>query len=506
MVFGNGHLQVIENATPILGWKGATMPHNRLLRRLFEISTRAREGLGVQVAGMLDVGIEHFGLEIGLLARIDAGGLVIEHAQGPVSERLAPGCRLQLPPREARGLLRPGHLVGIADADNAEPLCNTLMHQWDLSSLIGVTVESDGEPYGVLAFASSRVHTGPISAEELDVLESMAQWLGSELWRRNQEEHLRRAEERFRKGVEASPAGILMVEGDGIITYANAQAAVMFGFGDDDLTGQNIETLVPMHARARHADARRRFTRDHGSRGIGMGSSVEAVRRDGTVFSAEVGLTPIDTAEGTRVLCTVLDLTERLRFEQKIIDQAERLRRINQTLAEQAISDSLTGLSNRRGLEAQMEAIMRLARRRRQPTSLLMLDVDHFKDYNDTFGHPAGDEALREVARVLQETARRSDIVARFGGEEFVVLLPETGWEGAQDVAERIRESVAALDTLQRQVTVSVGIATRGGLEGGASVVGGMRAMGDGLIREADEALYAAKQAGRNRVVGFGVG
>lgn len=482
------------------------MPHNQVLRRLFEISTRASEGLDAQIAGMLSVGRKHFGLEIGLLARAVDGIPVLEHLQGPAPAGLEVGRKLELSERDARQWLRSGHQFGVADAADADPLCRALMQQWGLASAIGVTVNAGGDAYGTLAFASSAPRAVTFTPEQMDIMDAMAQWLGSELWRRGQEDNLRRAEERFRKGVEASPAGIMMVEGDGVITYANAQAAVMFGYGDDDLIGQSIETLVPTHARARHADARRRFTRDHGSRGIGMGSSVEAVRRDGTVFPAEVGLTPIDTAEGTRVLCTVLDLTERLRFEQKIIDQAERLRRINQSLAEQAITDTLTGLSNRRGLEAQMEAILRLARRRRQPTSLLMLDVDHFKDYNDTFGHPAGDMALREVARVLQETARRSDIVGRFGGEEFVVLLPETGWEGAQDVAERIREAVAGLDDLERRVTVSVGIATRGGLEGGDAVVGGNRALGDQLIREADEALYAAKQAGRNRVVGFGVG
>ncbi|HXT48242.1 MAG TPA: diguanylate cyclase [Gemmatimonadaceae bacterium] len=173
----------------------------------------------------------------------------------------------------------------------------------------------------------------------------------------------------------------------------------------------------------------------------------------------------------------------------------ESTRADNERLEVLALTDALTQTLNRRALMDRLESELDRARRYSLTLSLLMVDLDHFKTVNDTFGHLAGDEALRGVARVLQREARSVDVVARYGGEEFVVILPETGEEGAVKVAERIRarvaeqpsEGVAAIPS----VTVSVGVAT--------VLSTGIQAPEE-VIALADEALYRAKAQGRNRV------
>jgi two-component system, cell cycle response regulator len=173
----------------------------------------------------------------------------------------------------------------------------------------------------------------------------------------------------------------------------------------------------------------------------------------------------------------------------------ESTRADNERLEVLALTDSLTLALNRRALTERLESELDRARRYSLTLSLLMVDLDHFKAVNDSFGHLAGDEALRGVARVLQREARSVDVVARYGGEEFVVILPETGEEGAVKVAERIRARV----TEQPQeglvpmpaVTVSIGVAT---------VLSSQLQAPEELIALADEALYRAKAQGRNRV------
>ena len=158
----------------------------------------------------------------------------------------------------------------------------------------------------------------------------------------------------------------------------------------------------------------------------------------------------------------------------RLYEHAERL----------ATTDGLTGLLNRRTFNSELEKRVREAQRYRRPLSLLLLDIDHFKKVNDTHGHPAGDAVLRGVAQVAAKQARETDIVARYGGEEMALILPETDAEGAARIAERIRQAVAASKHEGLQVTVSIGVAT------------GF----DDLVEHADKALYRAKQSGRNRV------
>jgi diguanylate cyclase (GGDEF)-like protein len=158
-----------------------------------------------------------------------------------------------------------------------------------------------------------------------------------------------------------------------------------------------------------------------------------------------------------------------------------------------SVTDALTGLLNRRYIEARLAEEIKRSNRHGLAMSFMMLDVDHFKSYNDTFGHPAGDEALKMVGDVIRNTLRSADVAARFGGEEFSILLPQTTGEEAAAIAERIRHNIENADFPHRQVTVSIGV---------ASCSADLCVSAD-LVAAADRALYEAKRRGRNRVTEF---
>ena len=162
----------------------------------------------------------------------------------------------------------------------------------------------------------------------------------------------------------------------------------------------------------------------------------------------------------------------------------------NARLGQQNITDALTGVPNRRAYDQKLTEEYSRAKRTGAPLSMLLIDIDNFKEYNDNFGHPAGDTALQSVARVLMSSLRPYDFLARYGGEEFVIILPSTDLTDAIVVAERVRTLVAGSEFPHRKFTISIGIAR-------LDVEAGARA----LVQAADNGLYRAKAAGRNKVV-----
>jgi len=172
-----------------------------------------------------------------------------------------------------------------------------------------------------------------------------------------------------------------------------------------------------------------------------------------------------------------------------------QLARANKELERLSIRDALTGIFNRRYFDTRILEEWGRARRAELPLALLMIDIDHFKSFNDTFGHVVGDRMLTLAASHMNETLTRAgDFVARYGGEEFAALLYDTDEEGALAVAERLRSAVEAIEpeTGGRPITISVGVAVRVPRQGIKTAE---------LIHEADAALYRAKRAGRNCVV-----
>jgi diguanylate cyclase (GGDEF)-like protein len=169
--------------------------------------------------------------------------------------------------------------------------------------------------------------------------------------------------------------------------------------------------------------------------------------------------------------------------------------KLHETLRSQSIRDPLTGLFNRRFMEESLELELRRAARNQRPLGVIMIDLDHFKHFNDTFGHEAGDTLLRELGSLLQNNIRGEDIACRYGGEEFTLILPEGSFEITRQRADFLREAIKHIDVQHRgqplgRITASMGVAVFP--EHGRT--------GKSLLESADAALYRSKNDGRDRV------
>jgi diguanylate cyclase (GGDEF)-like protein/PAS domain S-box-containing protein len=280
----------------------------------------------------------------------------------------------------------------------------------------------------------------------------------------------KRVAERFGIAVESAPNAMVLVDRQGRIALVNSQAVIMFGYGREELNGQPVEMLIPERFRGGHPGHRMTFSSSPRARPMGAGRELYAVRKDGSEFPVEIGLNPIETEDGLQVMSAIVDITERKRAE-------EQIRHL-------ALADPLTGLANyRRLLDALDSEIKRYGRSARS-FAVLLLDLDGLKMINDAHGHLLGSRALCRVANVLRTHCREIDIAARYGGDEFVVVLPETEFEAAQHVAQRISEGLKD-DGEEPPVSVSVGTAIFP--QDGQTI--------EELLTAADRALYREKRS-----------
>lgn len=190
-------------------------------------------------------------------------------------------------------------------------------------------------------------------------------------------------------------------------------------------------------------------------------------------------------------LAAMLAIIVSARIQARLRRERDRVAEINRELLVLSTTDPLTALANRNRVDEVLGVQSRRSSARGVPLSVIMVDVDHFKNVNDDFGHPAGDEVLIRLADILRTSVRETDTVGRWGGEEFIIILPETDVASAERTAERIRRTVSAADFgIDRPLTASLGVAGHGDRDDPAR-----------LVARADQALYAAKNTGRNRVL-----
>ncbi len=302
----------------------------------------------------------------------------------------------------------------------------------------------------------------------------------------------------YRYIVENSADGIVIITEDGRIAYLNVAAQKMFGHSLRRLRGRPIEVLMPEDFRAGHAHHVEAFRRS-GEHSRSMSDRLLhtfGLRADGRKFPADISILKTTAGAEPVYIAIVRDVSKHVALEAKL----EKL----------ANTDPLTGIANRRAFLARAEQEFEAARRYKLDLSLAMVDIDRFKAFNDRFGHATGDQVLIGVAHHLASNLRKPDLIARWGGEEFICLLPHTSADVALAAAERLRQSVqelaipetaAGAGSKPAKVTVSIGLASieRSGVERPSVERSGSGI--DALIEQADQALYAAKAAGRDRVV-----
>ena len=294
--------------------------------------------------------------------------------------------------------------------------------------------------------------------------------------------------------IDAAPGAAILLDVEGNILTINTAGAFRFGSTKDAIVGHNIYDLSPPESRAGRSMAVARAVAE---------KSVVVTEDRRQERELRNTIVPVEDTDGIvrRVAVFSEDITNSRASERAMYDANERLlvqlaeiQALQARLAEAAIRDSLTGLFNRRYLDETLEREVSRARREGYPLSLVMVDIDNFKDINDTFGHQAGDEVLRSWARLLRADVRAEDLPCRYGGEEFLVLLPNMPLAAAAERAEDWRRTLAATDipfgNFKLRCTASFGLA--GYPQDGKEP--------DELTACADRALYVAKQRGRNRV------
>lgn len=299
--------------------------------------------------------------------------------------------------------------------------------------------------------------------------------------RRQAEETVRRVRDQLAEAIEFSPTFVWETDAEGTFTFLQGEEKLL-GYKPEHLLGQAREQFLQSEDEGSQLAE---VAKSVASREAYRGLNLPFVRQDGGVAWLSSSAQPI------------FDAAEKFLGYRGVDVDVTELTAVRKKLEQLALHDALTGLANRHKFLERFE--LELARRRRtgKGLALLMVDVDHFKRVNDTWGHLAGDASLKAIANLLSEGVRRVDLVARFGGEEFVVLLTDIDGANVRVVAEKLRRRIEAAPIVALaseaplRISVSIGAVALGASEAGNLTV---------LIDRADQAVYAAKTAGRNRV------
>jgi diguanylate cyclase (GGDEF)-like protein/PAS domain S-box-containing protein len=309
-------------------------------------------------------------------------------------------------------------------------------------------------------------------------------------------EEVRQSKAALDQVIDVAPIGMALVGLDGKWLRVNQAFCDLIGYGHDELAAIDFQTIT--HPEDLDADLAQVQLM---VRGEIQSYSMEKryfTKQGGVVWALlTVAAFRDSSGQPSHFISQIQDITERKQMESQLLQRQEILARQTSELTvtvEQLESenrtDALTGLYNRRWFSERLDCDDRLFTAYGMQFAIIMLDVDHFKSFNDTYGHDVGDDVLRSVGRVVRENIRDLDLAARYGGEEFAIICSETSLDEAADIAERVRLALQRITHFPRPITASFGIAAFGAKQPNASSV----------LRAADRALYRAKSLGRNQV------
>ncbi|MFA6265550.1 MAG: EAL domain-containing protein [Pseudolabrys sp.] len=361
--------------------------------------------------------------------------------------------------------------------DNATGVVARILRSMNVRSNLLVPIAVAGDYWGHIGIDDCRT-ARQWSPVEIDSLATLAEIIGTLLLREQMNTLIETNEKRFRAVTETAQDGIITMDAAAKVTYWNPAAERIIGYTADEAIGKDVhQWLAPERYRERAAVGMKEFAAT--GRGEVLGKTLEfaAIRKDGTEFPIELSVSAIQKGTGWGAVAILRDITERKHAEEQLVRMARH--------------DTLTGLANRGVfVEALQQGIAR-AHRGGKNFAVLYLDLDHFKDVNDTLGHPVGDLLLQSVAQRLEKTLREADTVARFGGDEFALIAIDIDEPSdAAVLADKVLKSIAEPYSIQGneiRTGASVGIALYGPDSPDAEL----------LLSHADVALYRAKAEGR---------
>jgi diguanylate cyclase (GGDEF)-like protein/PAS domain S-box-containing protein len=279
--------------------------------------------------------------------------------------------------------------------------------------------------------------------------------------------------------LESFPDGIIFIDNDGAISFFNQEAGRIFGYARDEIIGKPVELLILPEMHERHVDGIKQLRQCDDVSVSGKKTEIKGLRKDGGSVPIEWSYHMFKDDSATLFFCCVTDISERTELQNK--------------LYRQTITDPLTGLFNRRYFDERLKQEFSRASRYRRNFSLVIIDIDGFKQANDLHGHAFGDEMLVKASKLFLEVLRDEDTIYRYGGDEFAMILPETPKEGAIELAERLRRKFAkrcCVEDKRLKFTLSIGIASHP--DDGEEE--------DELVGTADRRMYHSKGNGGNLI------
>ncbi|NWF76560.1 MAG: diguanylate cyclase [Nitrospirae bacterium] len=295
--------------------------------------------------------------------------------------------------------------------------------------------------------------------------------------RKEAEEALKLSEEKFRAIAETAVDAIVTADSKGDVIFWNASAQKIFGYTEEEIRGKSLKILMPEKYRKDHEQGLKRLMETGKSKYFGkITETFYGLRKDGSEFPIELSVSMWKAGEDIFFSAIIRDITIRKNLEQE--------------LEKNAITDRLTEVYNRTKFHEIIKKEIERAKRYNDPLSMIMFDIDHFKNVNDTFGHSIGDYILKNLTQVVKEQLRENDFLVRWGGEEFIIITPQTEMEKAGILAERIKKAVENYKfDIVGKLTISLGVTQFK-----------MQDTEDTFITRTDDALYLSKRKGRNRV------
>jgi diguanylate cyclase (GGDEF)-like protein/PAS domain S-box-containing protein len=372
--------------------------------------------------------------------------------------------------------------------------------QNNIHSAICVPMLLEDNVFGVLIGHTSNPRE--FSQEDISLYQGIGNQMATAIKNAMHQESLKKERKKLHDITSQLAEGLYVIDRGGDVTFVNEEAVRLLGWSQEELNEKGVHELIHFQK----ADGTP-LTFDecnmHNVVQTGklyVSSDEVFVRRDGTVFPVSVVVSPImEDDRIVRSVTTFRDISALKQIEEEKEKLIFELRQAEVMLRRLSRTDGLTGLKNRRTFDELLYEEWRRGIRGKYPLSLMMVDVDFFKKFNDRYGHLKGDECLKLLASVLRNVAQRpGDVVARFGGEEFIILLPMIDLKDTVAIAERIRLQVESLkfpnesSKISSYLTISIGV---------ASSIPNRKTSSTELIQHADEALYQAKEEGRNRVI-----